>query len=270
MTALLEVDEAVDRVIDLFRRHVALIAILNLAVGLECHGGVHETNLRESDERRAAREFRIDEFFPGIDRATDNVRANAQRISVVQHRMVGDPLGRTRIDKIPGVLTGGVTHLARILAVAIPCVRPNLACLFVEANHLIPFRQLGGVPSLEFAGRPHGPHQHVRRLEQISRRRLIDATRHDIRNLSRRLLHLERQGIICHRFQLRHVGHSHAQRSHGDVILRPNGRKTANCRPSGQASHGGCTFEHAATAQTCFFLAVCIFTHIHTPRLSSA
>ena len=64
MAALLKVDETVDREVDLLAGHITLVTIFDFAIGLERHGGVHQTDLREGDERRAAGELRIDELFP--------------------------------------------------------------------------------------------------------------------------------------------------------------------------------------------------------------
>ena len=273
MAVVLELNEAVDRVVDLLAGHVALVAVLDLAVALERLGGVHEADLREGDERRLAGEFRIDQLGPGIDGPADQVGPDAERVGVVQHRVVGDPLGRARFDEVGRIGARSVGHGARVLAVAEPGVRPDLARCLVEVDHRVPFGQLGGVPRLEVARGPHELHQHVGRLEEVARVGLGQRARLNRRNLGGGLTHGEVQSLVGHVLERLHVGDRHADGADGDVldVLRPQrGEAAAERARGGNAGHGRRSLEDRAAAHAGLDLVALDLLHLFLPRLRSS
>ena len=273
MAIFLELDETVDGVVDLLAGHVALVTVLKLAIGLEGLRGVHEADLREGDEGRLAGKLRIDQLGPGIDGAADQVGPDAESVGVVKHWVVGDPLGRASLDEVGGVDARGVGHRARVLAIAEPSVRPDLARRLVEVDHRVPLGQLGGVPSLEVTGRPHELHQHVGRLEEVARVGLGQRAGLDRWNLGGRLPDLEVESLVGHVLERLHVGDRHADGADGDVldVLRPYGREPAaklSCR--GNTGHGRRSLEHRAAAHARLALVATGLAHAFLPRLRSS
>ena len=270
---LLELDETVDGVVDLLAGHVALVAVLDLAVGLERLGGIHEADLREGHERRLAGELRIDQLRPGIDGPADQVGPDAERIGVVKHRVVGDPLGRARVDEVGRIDAGRVGHRARVLAIAEPGIRPDLAGRLVEVDHRIPLGKLRGVPGLEVARRPHELHEHVGRLEEVARVGLRQRAGLNGRNLGGGLPDLEVESLVGHVLERLHVGHRHADCTHGDVldVLRPYGREpAAKLRRRSDTGRGRRPLEDRAAAHARLALVVTGLAHAFLPRLRSS
>ena len=93
MAVLLQLDQLVDREVDLLLGHVALVAVLDQVGALEAERGVHDADRGHVEDGGLALVLGVDQLLPLGDGLVDQVGPVADRVGVVDLRQEGRPLG---------------------------------------------------------------------------------------------------------------------------------------------------------------------------------
>ena len=255
---LLELDQPVEGVVDLVDRHVALVAVLDLPVGLERHGDIHDADAGEVLQRRPSVELGVDELGPGLDRAADFFRLRAEGIGVEGAGHDGHPLRGFRLHEVSTVDGRGPAVARRIHAVPVPGVGMDRAALLVDAEQLVEMLELGDVDRLHVAGREDLRELLEIGLEEVGRSRLREGALADGVEVDRRHVELEAERLFGHR--LVGAGDRHGRADHTDLdvldVLRPDGRETADARACRHAGDRCRALEHGPPGNSCL-LEIC-------------
>ena len=92
--ALLQLDQLVDREVDLRLRHVALVAVLDQAGAFKAERGIHDADRGHVEDRRLALDISgLIRLLPLGDLVTDEIGAVADRVGVVDLRQERRPFG---------------------------------------------------------------------------------------------------------------------------------------------------------------------------------
>ena len=97
LASLLEADQNRHQLVDLSLCHITLVDKGHVAIGLNCHCGIHQANRRVVDQGNLALQLRIDEDRPRILLA-ELVDVVAEGISVVVSWNAGQEVGRCLAD----------------------------------------------------------------------------------------------------------------------------------------------------------------------------
>jgi hypothetical protein len=178
LAGLLGLDQGGDRLVDLLLGHVALVAILQDAHRLVDHGGVHDADRGDVEDRGLALELGIEQFRPALDRALDQVGPDAERVGVVGGRDQGEPLGRL-LGELLAALLLEIHHLVRRRALVADLLAVDLA-LGDGGRQLVDQLHLVGVDRLEVAGGDQVAQREILGIDQVERIRLGDDALGDV------------------------------------------------------------------------------------------
>ena len=251
LAVLLQRDQGVDRLVDLFLGHVALVAIGHVAARLKRHGGVHDADGGDVDQRRLALEFRVEQLCPAGDLAPRQVGADAQRVGVVDRRHdrgeVGGPGREGRRLRAVGIqhLEGQGPLTAQVGAVEILAVAH-------QRRHLAPKLDLADVHRLKVARAIDllkAPELEIRDVHGFG---LVHHLGHQLRRLRRLRDDLEAEigaGLFADVGDHR-IGRADLGQRHVLDVLRPDHRRPEDAGPDARARHGGGALQELPACHT--------------------